>query len=225
MHSVSESQITFESGGKEIRMDCFEPGSDSQRFPAVIGLHGSGGGHQSMAEPASMLARQGFAVYVLHYFDRTGDECVSDRGTILKNSPVWLKTIYDAMNFIEQRPCVDGKRIGMLGFSLGAYLALTIAAFDSRVHAVVEFFGGFPKEIKLFMKRLCPVLILHGDADPTVPVQEAYDLKELLERKKIPYAIQIYPGAGHGFTGETWEDAEFLTLDFFKRYLESTLNP
>lgn len=172
-----------------------------------------------MAEPAGMLARQGFAVYVLHYFDRTGDERVSDRGAILKNSPMWLKTIYDAMNYVEQQAGVDGKRIGLLGFSLGAYLALTIAAFDSRVLAVVEFFGGFPKEIKLFMKRLCPVLILHGDADPTVPVQEAYDLEELLKKKEMAYEMQIYPGAGHGFTGEVWQDAEFRTLDFFKHYL------
>ncbi|HEY1465356.1 MAG TPA: dienelactone hydrolase family protein [Terriglobales bacterium] len=219
MHSVSQSQITFESGGKDIRMDCFVPEGGLERFPAVIGLHGSGGGYESMAEPAGMLARQGFAVYVLHYFDRTGDERVSDRGAILKNSPMWLKTIYDAMNYVEQQAGVDGKRIGLLGFSLGAYLALTIAAFDSRVLAVVEFFGGFPKEIKLFMKRLCPVLILHGDADPTVPVQEAYDLEELLKKKEMAYEMQIYPGAGHGFTGEVWQDAEFRTLDFFKHYL------
>ena len=34
----------------------------------------------------------------------------------------------------------------MLGFSLGAYLAVSAAAIDSRVQAVVEFFGGLPKE-------------------------------------------------------------------------------
>lgn len=221
MFSVSQSQLTFQSGGKDIRLDCFVPESDSQRFPAVIGLHGSGGGYASMAEPANMLARQGFAVYVLHYFDRTGDERVDDKPTILRHSPAWLKTIWDAMNLVEKQPHVDPKRIGLLGFSLGAYLALTIAAFDSRVQAVVEFFGGFPSEIKLFMRRLCPVLILHGDADQTVPVQEAYDLKEILEKKKMPYEMQIYPGAGHGFTGDTWQDASFRTLDFLKRYLES----
>lgn len=220
MFSVSQSQLTFSSGGREIRMDCFVPESESLRFPAVIGLHGSGGGHTSMAEPASMLARQGFAVYVLHYFDRTGDERVEDKATILRNSPAWLKTIWEAMNVIEKQDRVDAKRMGLLGFSLGAYLALTIAAFDSRVQAVVEFFGGFPKEIKLFIRRLCPVLILHGDADATVPLQEAYDLKELLERRNIPYEIQIYPGAGHGFAGEIWQDASFKTLGFFKRYLE-----
>jgi carboxymethylenebutenolidase len=225
MFSVSQSQTILQCGGKDIRMDCFLPESEvpseAQRFPAVIGLHGSGGGHMSMAEPATMLARQGFAVYVLHYFDRTGDERVNDKATILRNSPAWLKTIWEAMNFVEHQPQVDAKRIGLLGFSLGAYLALTMAAFDNRVQAVVEFFGGFPKEIKLFMRRLCPVLILHGEADTTVPVQEAYDLKELLERREQPYEIQIYPGAGHGFAGEVWRDAGLRTLNFLRRYLEA----
>jgi carboxymethylenebutenolidase len=69
------------------------------------------------------------------------------------------------------------------------------------------------------------VLILHGDADTTVPVQEAYDLKEILERRGLPYEMQIYPGAGHGFSGEIWRDAAFRTLDFLKRYLEYTQPP
>ena len=71
------------------------------------------------------------------------------------------------------------------------------------------------------MRRLCPVLILHGEADTTVPVQEAYDLKELLERREQPYEIQIYPGAGHGFAGEVWRDAGLRTLNFLRRYLEA----
>ena len=67
-----QSQTSFESGGKTIRLDCFLPSADGQRFPTVIGLYGFGGGSFSMAEPASQLAEQGFAVYLLHYFDRTG---------------------------------------------------------------------------------------------------------------------------------------------------------
>src|SRR6185437_11384613 len=122
MFSVSQSQTILQCGGKDIRMDCFLPESEvpseAQRFPAVIGLHGSGGGHMSMAEPATMLARQGFAVYVLHYFDRTGDERVNDKATILRNSPAWLKTIWEALNFVEKQSQVDAKRIGLLGFSL-----------------------------------------------------------------------------------------------------------
>jgi carboxymethylenebutenolidase len=127
--------------------------------------------------------------------------------------------VWDAISYIEQHPQVDAKSMGLLGFSLGAYLALSVASVDPRVKAVVEFFGGLPKEMRLFMRRLCPVLILHGEADLTVPVQEAYDLQNLLEKKGIPYEIKIYPSAGHGFEKDVWRDAGLRSLQFLQKYL------
>src|SRR5215469_16695790 len=219
MFPVSQSQSSFESGGRAIAFDAFVPKGNGQRYPAVIGLHGSGGGHATMSDPAAMLAGQGFAVYVLHYFDRTGTTGVADKQTAIRNFPAWGKTLWDAISHVELQACVDPKRIGLLGFSLGAYLALTVASVDSRVKAVVEFFGGFPKEMKIFMRRLCPTLILHGDADPTVSVEEAHHLRLMLEKRNVPYEMQIYPGVGHSFRGEIWEDARRRTLAFLEKYL------
>jgi len=221
MSSITQSQLSFDSGGKEIRLDCFLPETIGQHFPAVIGLHGSGGGHLSMAAPASLLAEQGFAVYVLHYFDRTGNTEIDGLQTIFRHFPVWMKTLWDAVSFVARQPQVDAERIGLLGFSLGAYLALSESTIDSRIRAVVEFFGGMPKEMKLFTRRLCPVLILHGELDKTVPVEEAYHLKQILEKKQIPYEMQIYPGVGHGFSGEIWRDAGLRTLTFLSKHLAS----
>lgn len=218
MYSVTRSQTSFESGGKLIRLDSFLPNTNGQRFPAVIGLHGSGGGHADMVEPAGLLAEHGFVVYVVHYFDRTGTT-EADRATIFRHFPVWMKTLWDSVSFVARQPQVDATRMGLLGFSLGAYLSLSNAAVDSRIQAVVEFFGGLPKEMKFFMRRLCPVLILHGDADMTVPVEEAYHLQSVLEKRNIDYEMRIYPGAGHGFTGETWRDAGVRTLRFLKKHL------
>jgi carboxymethylenebutenolidase len=219
MLPVSQSRACFVSGGKSIPYDVFVPSSKNQRFPAVISLHGSGGGHASMSEPSSQLASHGFAVFVLHYFERTGTTGFADRQTAIRNFPLWGKTIWDAISHAEKQPEVDSQRIGLLGFSLGAYLALSVAAVDARVKAVVDYFGGMPKEMSLFIRRLCPTLILHGDDDPTVPVSEAYHLKQLLEKKSIPYEMQIYPGTGHAFTGEVWDDASRRTLSFLQRYL------
>lgn len=219
MHRVSESEAMFESGGKAVVVDCFVPEENGRRFPAVIGLHGSGGGHATMAEPARMLAGQGFAVYVPHYFDRTGTTGVADKATAVRHFPAWGKTLWDAITHVERQEKVDGGRIGLLGFSLGAYLAMSVAVVDPRVRAVVEFFGGLPKEMKLFMRRLCPVLILHGEEDRTVPVEEAHHLREILEKKNVPYEMQIYPGVGHGFSGETWVDARRRALGFLQKYV------
>ena len=218
MYPVTQTQTTFQSGNKPIRLDCFLPGGTGNRFPAVISLHGSGGGVAGTSTHAGMLATQGFAVYVLHYFDRTGTS-FADKETIFRHFPIWVKTVWDAVSHVERQPQVDPQRIGLIGFSLGAYLSLSDAAVDSRVRAVVEFFGGLPKEMRFFMRRLCPVLILHGDADPTVPVEEAYHLQKILEKKNIPYEMQIYPGAGHGFDDETWRDAGLRTLSFLQKYL------
>lgn len=175
-----------------------------------------------MAEPAGLLAGQGFAVYVLHYFDRTGTTAVDGLATIARNYPAWMKTLWDAVSFVARQSQVDPNRIALLGFSLGAYLAVSEAAIDSRVRAVVEFFGGLPKEMKIFMRRLCPMLILHGAEDKTVPVAEAYHLQQVLEKKQIPYEMQIYPNVGHGFSGEVWRDAGLRTLAFLNKYLDTT---
>jgi carboxymethylenebutenolidase len=217
MSSVSQSQTTFESGGKTIRLDCFLPQGEG-RFPAVMGLYGLHGGHASMAEPAEHLASQGFAVFVLHYLDRTGPVEAS-KGAMVRHFPAWMKVLWDGVSHVHQRADVDASKTAYFGFSLGAYLALASAAIDGRIIAVVECFGGLPKEMKFFMRRLCPVLILHGEDDPVVPVQEAYHLKEVLEARGLPYEMQIYPGVGHGFTGHIREDALARAVAFLKMYL------
>ena len=221
MFPVTQSQAVFESSGHEIRIDCFIPEANGKRFPAIVGLHGSGGGYPVVAVPARMLAAQGFAVYIPHYFQRTGTDWVSDRSTIIRHAPAWMKTIWDAVSFASRQSHTDPDRIGLLGFSLGAYLSLGLSTIDDRVKAVVDFFGGFPKEMKLFVRRLCPVLILHGDADDTVPVSEALYLKDLLEKKQVPYELKIYPGVGHGFGPDIMTDAAQRTLSFLQRYLSA----
>jgi dienelactone hydrolase len=220
MSQISPSQLVFQSGGKSIRVEAYLPETPGAALPAVLALHGAGGNVSGMERYASTLADQGFAAYILHYFDRTGTKS-ADMPTIMGNFPLWMKTLWDAISFVETQPRVDRDRIALLGFSLGAYLSLAVSTIDPRVRVVVDFFGGLPKEMKLFMRRLCPVLILHGDADATVPVEEAYQLQKLLEKKGIAYEMKIYPGAGHGFDDqEVWRDAGLRSLQFLQKHLQ-----
>jgi len=223
-YSVSEHNVSFVSGGRTIAIDCFIPESspesakDPSRFPAIIALHGSGGGHDTLRETARPLAAQGFCVYVPHYFDRTGTT-EAQMPAMFLNFPLWMKTLWDVVSLIAQQPAVDSDHIGVLGFSLGAYLALSLGCIDARVQAVAEYFGGLPREIRPFMRRLPPTLILHGDADTVVPVVEAYSLQEALEERKVPYELRIYPGEGHHFTTETRANADTRMHAFFQKYL------
>jgi dienelactone hydrolase len=154
--TVKESPAVFQSGGKSIRLDAYLPEATDGALPAVIALHGAGGDTSGMEHYAGMLAAEGFAVYLLHYFDRAGIDSADKPATIveqklvkqkiMRNFPLWMKTLWDATSFVKTQPAVDGERIALLGFSLGAYLSLANSAIDPRVKAVVEFFGECRKK-------------------------------------------------------------------------------
>jgi acetyl esterase/lipase len=61
-----------------------------------------------------------------------------------------------------------------------------------------------------------PTLILHGGADPLVPVSQSTTLKAKLETFNVPVQLVVYPTEGHGWFGTNLTDsygkiAAFLT--------------
>ena len=208
---------TFTSGGKSIRIDHY-PANQGGDSPAVILIHGSGGPLHGMDPFASQAAQFGVHVFVLHYFERTGHYWVSP-SQIESNFLAWLETLKDAISFVAGQPGVDVSRIGLLGFSLGAYLSLALATQDSRIAAVAELFGGLPEQFAKDAGNLPPILILHGAQDTTVPVERAHELERILQRHKIPYQVKIYPDQGHVFTGLAQLDAMRRVAQFFRNYL------
>lgn len=208
---------TFISGGQAIRIDHYPP-ARAGSSPAVILVHGSGGPLHGLDPFASQAAVFGVHVFVLHYFDRTGHSWVSP-SQIEPHFLTWLETLKDAVSFVASQPGVDANRIGLLGFSLGAYLSLAMATQDSRIAAVAELFGGLPEQFTRDAGNLPPVLILHGAQDTTVPIDRAYELERILQEKRIPYQIQIYPDQGHVFRGLAQIDAMRRVAEFFRSYL------
>jgi carboxymethylenebutenolidase len=219
---VDESTVSFESGGRPVTVEQFAPRRGG-KFPAVLILHGSDGlqyrgfSYQAFGRD---LARRGYVALLVHYFDRTGTQTASwDLGPIA--FVAWMQAVGEAVTFAGTRPAVNAGRLGLAGFSLGAYLALGVASQDTRVGAVVELFGGLPDFFAGQLMAMPPVLILHGDADRLVPVSEAHKLERVLTQNGRPFEIRIYPGVGHGFYGADADDALRRALDFFDRHLKA----
>lgn len=219
---IVESKASYESQGKTIAVERFEPKA-AGKYPVVLVIHGAGGmtiGGPWFRESARGLARRGYVAHVVHYFDLTGTT-VADPSTMKAKFPAWLKAVADGVTNAAKQPNVDARRVGLLGFSLGSYLSLSLATFDPRVLAVVEYFGGLPDVLAKGVKSLPPVLILHGDADPIVPVSEATELEALCKEKKVPHEVRIYKGQGHGFFGDDALDAFRRTSTFFDTHVKN----
>ena len=185
-----------------IQIDQSEPANG--RHAALVVLHGSGGAaHYWLSRFAPMVTQAGLALYAPHYFEKTG----TDRPTIAnildgRHFAAWLTAIKDALNYVAARPAVDASRIGVLGISLGGYLAVALGAEDTRVRAVAEISGGVPLGWEERISSIMPpTLILHGEADDVVPVAEAYKLEALLKGAAVKYQMEIFPGQTHWFDG------------------------
>ena len=218
---VVESTATYQSQGKPISIERFEPKAPG-RYPAVLVVHGAGGmtiGGPLFREAARTLAGRGYVAHVVHYFELT-DTKIADLATMKANFPAWMKALADGVTNASTQPNVDPERVGLLGFSLGAYLSLSLALYDARVLAIVEYFGGLPDVLLKDVKTLPPTLILHGDADLIVPVSEARALEKLCKEKKVPHEVCIYPGQGHGFLGAPGADSLRRCVTFFDIYVK-----
>ena len=211
---------TFISAGKPIRIDHYPP-DHAGNSPAIILIHGSGGPLHGLDPFASQAAMFGVHVFVLHYFERTGHNWVAP-SQIESHFLDWLETVKDAISFVAGQTGIDVSRIGLLGFSLGAFLSLALATQDSRIAAVAELFGGLPEHFVKDAGNLPPVLILHGAQDTTVPIDQAHELERILQQHKILYQIKIYPDQGHVFRGVAQLDAMYRVTQFFRDYFLRT---
>ncbi len=212
---VQPSTASFLCEGHRITVHHYAPAAPA--CAAVLALHGSGGSPDgSINLRAQRLASVGFLALVIRYFERTGTVSASD-DDMRRHFDTWIRTVIAGTDYAAALPGI--RRIGMIGFSLGAYLALTAASQDARVRAVVDYYGGLPDLFATATTAMPPVLILHGAKDPTVPVSEAHKLARVMERVQAPYEMKIYPDAGHEFTGADSEDAAQRSLAFLGKHL------
>ncbi len=65
--------------------------------------------------------------------------------------------------------------------------------------------------------KMPPTLIIHGDADPLVPLQQSQRFMAKLEEVKTPHQLEVRPGKGHGWAG--MEQDFPLLPGWFEKYL------
>jgi dienelactone hydrolase len=216
---VTAQRNTFKSGGKSIAVETFQ-GSGASPRPIILMLHGADGlsANTQYRDAARAMAAAGYQVHLVHYLDRTGEKRASF-STLFQNFMPWMSTVQDALSFAANHPGADPRRVGIVGISLGAALGLAVSSTDPRVKALVNYFGPLPQGAIAATSRLPPTLVLHGSADPIVPVANADAVETLLRQQNVPHEVKVYPGQGHGFRGAAEEDATRRSLAFLQRYL------
>jgi dienelactone hydrolase len=192
------------------------PGTD--KVPALLIHHGSGGVSETRElRYAREIVKLGVATFVIDSFKPRGvASTVRDQSTVTNND--MLADEFAALKALAGHARIDGKRVGVIGFSKGGTAAL-LAAHEGRAARALPEGPRFALHVPFYPSCItqhykpkstgAPIYMLLGGADTYVghTVCEAYAAAMKAEGARVE--VTVYPGAKHGFdSNQTYNSAQ-----------------
>jgi uncharacterized protein len=153
---MAEQRVSFKSGHLTLAGTVRIPDglAAGERRPAFLLLHGFGSNMNAgnVLAPATLLEELGYATL---RFDMRG--CGDSEGE--KGRLICLEQVEDtqaACNFLERHAQIDPSRIGVLGSSFGAAVAVYAGGVDNRLAAVISASGWGNGETKFRRQHKSP---------------------------------------------------------------------
>jgi dienelactone hydrolase len=133
--AVVKEEVTFASaslvdGGAQVKGELRIPKTESEKVPAVVVIHDSGGLESRVGEQyIGLLNQAGIATLELDLFPRGGRPPTSRMN---------LPHTYGSLIYLANHPRIDATRIGVMGFSWGGLLSL----FSTSSELTQAYTGG-----------------------------------------------------------------------------------
>ncbi len=199
-------------------------------------LHGCGGYTKRYAAIADWLASHGYVAVAIDSLSPRGEKNSCDDPSGSRNEAQDARA---TLAWLRSLPYVDGSRLALLGYSMGAVAALDIvvprdeATLPDGLRAAVAYYPSCRNRSAASVKL--PLRILDGEADDWTPAAPCQVLARDADQIGKPVVITTYPGATHAFDvnapdrvsygyhlrydASAGADAATQTLDFLRRHL------
>lgn len=204
---MAEEKVSFASKGLTLAGTVRVPAGVGarERRPAFMVLHGFGSNMNSnnVLEPCAMLEKLGYATL---RFDMPGcGASEGERGLLICLDQVQATS--DALTFLATHPNVEPDRIGLIGSSFGAAVAVYTGGVDERVAAVISSGGWGDGERKFRGQHATPhawakfTRMLEQGKDHRartgaplmVPRYDIVPIPEHLRGHLAPGSVQMFP--------------------------------
>jgi dienelactone hydrolase len=187
-----------------------KPGTD--RLPAVVLVHGSGGVGFNSGMWMGELNKAGFATFVVDSFTGRGiTNTITDQSQL--SSYTMMNDAFAALAVLAKHPRIDPDKIAIMGFSKGAIPSLYASmnrfqsAYAPEGASFAAYIGFYTPcntamidDEKVGAK---PIRLYHGTADDWVPVGPCRDYVARLKKVGADVTLVEYPGAYHAFDNQT----------------------
>jgi len=197
--------LMFPCSKIKLEGSCYYP-EGKGKFPAVVLCHphpvyGGSMNNGVIMALASALVRKSIIAFMFN-FRGVGKSQGSFGGGIEEQADV-----DSALNWLTQQREADADKIGLAGYSFGAFVALPQACRDSRVKALALISPAVVEREATALLKNCtiPKLIISGEADEHVSAEQ---LKLIDEEAAYPKRLELIPGVDH-----FWRSQEMVLAD------------
>lgn len=231
------------SDKRSLKADIFYPENSSQKYPAIILVHGGGwisGSKENERFIAQELASKGYVAMTINY-------SLSD----VAKYPAAVEDIQDALKFLKKHHreySVNKNKIAIGGNSAGAQLA-TLVGVKNKVQAIINidgivsfihpeseegtyasyWFGATKAQNFELWKEASPLEYVGKRTAPTLFVNSSQprfhagrdDMIKILEKNRIYFEVHEIKGSPHSFwLVQPWFDE---TLQYVVEFLDKVL--
>jgi carboxymethylenebutenolidase len=213
-----------------------------QPVPAIMVLMEAFGLNSNIKGVCDRLAKAGYAALAPDFYHGQVFAYKDVQLAIAK-----LKTLDDSvvmaefgkgLDFLKTQKSVAQRGVGVTGFCMGGrYTFLANSVHADRVKAAVSFYGGGIAAAadvagrQMLLDKVtnmrAPIMFMYGSEDSFIMAEEHERITAAMSKAKKRYAVNVFPGAGHGFMSDrrdsynqpAAEEAWAMTLAFFNRHL------
>lgn len=169
--------------------------------PGVLVLHAWWGLNDTLKAFCTQLAESGFVAFAPDLYHGKVADNIADAeilGKALDANHLQAKAeIAEATLFLSERAGQADRGLAVIGFSLGAYYALDLAAADpEHIRSVVIFYGTGGGD---YSNSRTAYLGHFAENDEFEPQSNVDELEESLRRAGRPVTFHRYSGTGHWF--------------------------
>lgn len=202
MAVIRTSKVDLVANGAGAYAFVAQP-DDDETHPGMVLIQEWWGIESHVIELAQKLAADGFVVAVPDLYHgqvvTEPDEAQKAVMMVVQNVDRAVGEIVGALQKLQSNPSVNPKKLGIMGFCVGGFLAWTVASRYTELGAVVTFYGaGYDPSPEDVAKVNAPVLAVYGSQDHSVSPEQIQRIENLYKDAGKDLMVKVYD-AGHAF--------------------------
>lgn len=191
---------TFPSRGGDASAYVVAPPTPG-KHPAILVIQEWWGLNDWIKDDADRFASQGYVAAAVDLYRGKVAATPEVAHELMRglDEPRGLADLEAAVDMLSKRPDVDPQRIGAIGWCMGGGYALSFAATEPRLAAVVVNYGHLLTTPQAIDALKMPLLGNFAGEDQGIPPADVQAFAAKVKEKNKDVDVKIYSGAGHAF--------------------------